>query len=45
VREPQLASLGRRRRILLDGLTVHALAELIASCAWPVIARFKDTRR
>ncbi|MBO0741114.1 MAG: hypothetical protein J2P51_06785 [Hyphomicrobiaceae bacterium] len=44
VREP-LAALGRRRRIPLDGLTVHALAELIASCAWPVIARFKETRR
>jgi hypothetical protein len=26
-------------------MTTHALAELIASCAWPAIARFKDTAR
>jgi hypothetical protein len=45
VREPQLAALGRRRRIPVDGMTIHALAELIASCAWPTIARFKETRR
>jgi hypothetical protein len=45
VREPQLAALGRRRRIPVDGMTIHALAELIASCAWPAIARFKETRR
>jgi len=45
VREPHLADLGRRRRIPLDGMTIHGLAELIASCAWPAIARFKEDRR
>ena len=45
VREPQLAALGRRRRIPVDGMTIHALAELIASCAWPAIARFKEMPR
>jgi hypothetical protein len=25
-------------------MTTHSLAELVAGCAWPVIARFKDTR-
>jgi hypothetical protein len=45
VREPQLAALGRRRRIPVDGMTIHALAELIASCAWPAIARFRETPR
>src|SRR5262245_19521961 len=45
VREPQLAALGRRRRIPVDGMTIHALAELIASCAWPAIARFREMRR
>jgi hypothetical protein len=45
IREPQLADLGRRRRIPVDGMTIHALAELIASCAWPAIARFRETRR
>jgi hypothetical protein len=45
VREPQFADLGRRRRIPIDGMTIHNLAELIASCAWPVIARFRETRR
>ena len=45
VREPQHAALARRRRIPIDGMTIHALAELIASCAWPAIARFRDTRR
>jgi hypothetical protein len=43
--EPQLAGLNRRRRIPVNGMTVHALAELIASCAWPAIARFKDAPR
>ena len=38
-------TLGRRRRIPVDGMTIHALAELIASCAWPAIARFRETRR
>ena len=45
VREPQLAALARRRRVPVDGMTIHALAELIASCAWPAIARFRETRR
>jgi hypothetical protein len=44
VREPQLAALARRRRIPVDGMTIHALAELVASCAWPAIARFRETR-
>ena len=45
VREAQLIDLGRRRRVPVDGMTIHALAELIASCAWPAIARFRETRR
>ena len=45
VRDPQLAALARRRRIPVDGMTIHALAELVASCAWPAIARFRETRR
>jgi hypothetical protein len=45
VREPQLIDLGRRRRIPVEGMTIHGLAELIASCAWPAIARFRETRR
>jgi hypothetical protein len=44
VREPHLIDLGRRRRVPIEGMTIHALAELIASCAWPAIARFKDIR-
>ena len=43
VREPHLVDLGRRRRVPIEGMTTHALAELIASCAWPAIARFRDT--
>ena len=45
VREPQLIDLGRRRRVPVEGMTIHALAELIASCAWPAIERFRETRR
>jgi hypothetical protein len=45
VRDPQLIELGRRRRIPVDGMTIHGLAELIASCAWPAIARFRENRR
>jgi hypothetical protein len=45
VRDPHLVALGRRRRIPLEGLTIHGLAELIASCAWPTIARFREDRR
>jgi hypothetical protein len=37
-----LAELGRRQRLALQGLTVHALAELIASCAWPAIAHYRE---
>lgn len=44
VRDPRLIDLGRRRRAPLDGITVHALAELIAGCAWPAIARFREVR-
>jgi hypothetical protein len=45
VRDPHLIELGRRRRIPLDGMTIHGLAELIAACAWPAIARFRENRR
>ena len=45
LRDATLAELGRRRRIPIEGMTVHALAELIAGCAWPTIARFRDVRR
>ncbi len=38
-------NLGRRRRIPVDGLAVHPLAEVIADCAWPVISRSRDSRR
>ncbi|HEX5999391.1 MAG TPA: hypothetical protein VFZ16_08330 [Hyphomicrobiaceae bacterium] len=41
--EAHLAHLGRRHRIPLAGLTTHALAEQIASCAWPTIAHFRET--
>lgn len=42
VREPHLVDLGRRRRVPIEGMTIHALAELMASCAWPAIARFRE---
>lgn len=42
--QPQLASLGRRERMPLEGITMHALAEMIASCAWPAIERYRETR-
>jgi hypothetical protein len=45
VPEAHLADLGRRQRIAVQGMTTHALAELIASCAWPAIARHRETRR
>ena len=41
VREPQLIELGRRRRLPIEGMTIHTLAELIANCAWPAIERFR----
>jgi hypothetical protein len=40
--DARLADLGRRHRLPLQGLTTHALAELIASCAWPAIAHFRE---
>lgn len=43
--EAHLADLGRRRRMALEGMTTHALAELIASCAWPAIAGYRETHR
>ncbi|MBX9589293.1 MAG: hypothetical protein K2X43_08310 [Hyphomonadaceae bacterium] len=45
VPDAHLASLGRRERIALEGMTMHALAELIAGCAWPAIARYHDMRQ
>ena len=45
VPDARLVSLGRRHRIALQGMTTHALAELIASCAWPAIAHFRESRR
>lgn len=33
--------IGRRRRVPTDGITVQALAELIAACVWPTIARIR----
>jgi hypothetical protein len=42
VADARLASLGRRERLPVMGLTTHALAELIASCAWPAIAHFRE---
>ena len=45
VADARLASLGRRQRVLLQGMTTHALAELIASCAWPAIAYVRETQR
>jgi hypothetical protein len=43
--EAHLAHLGCRRRIAVEGMNTHALAELIASCAWPAIASHRDMRR
>jgi hypothetical protein len=40
----RLASLGRRQRLAVDGMTTHALAETIAGCAWPAIAHDRETR-
>jgi hypothetical protein len=44
VGDQRLADLGRRRRLPVEGMTIHALAELIASCAWPAIARLVEAR-
>ena len=45
VADQRLIELGRRRRIAIEGMTIHALAEVIAACAWPTIARSRETRR
>jgi hypothetical protein len=45
MREARLTDLARRRRLPLEGMTIHALAELIAGCAWPAIAHYRDVRR
>jgi hypothetical protein len=45
VPDARLAELGRRDRLALRGVTTHALAELIAGCAWPAIAHFRETRQ
>ena len=42
--DAHLASLGRRERIPVADLTMHTLAELIAGCAWPAIARYQEMR-
>jgi len=44
VPDARLADLARRQRIAIKGLTTHALAELIASCAWPAIAHFREAQ-
>ena len=38
------AELARRRRVPLDGVTIYALAESIAGCAWPAIAHHASAR-
>jgi hypothetical protein len=40
--DARLAALGRREHLPVAGLTTHALAETIASCAWPAIAHFRE---
>jgi hypothetical protein len=42
--DPHLAHLGRRQRVPLRGLSTHALAELIATSAWPAIAYVRETQ-
>jgi hypothetical protein len=42
--DARLASLGRRQRLAVEGMTTHALAEMIAACAWPAIAHDRETR-
>jgi hypothetical protein len=36
--------LARQRRVALAGMTIHALAEAIAGCAWPAIAHHASAR-
>lgn len=43
--DASLMQLGRRRRLAINGMTTHALAELIASCAWPAISHHTETQR
>jgi hypothetical protein len=45
VPDARLVTLGRRRRIPVQGMTTHALAELIASCAWPTIDHFTKSQQ
>jgi hypothetical protein len=40
--DARLTDLGRRQRVPAQGMTTHALAEMIASCAWPAIAHFRE---
>lgn len=42
IQDARLMNLGRRRRIPMQGMTTHALAELIAACAWPAIEHFSQ---
>jgi hypothetical protein len=42
VPDARLADLARRQRLPVKGLSTHALAELIASSAWPAIAHFRE---
>jgi hypothetical protein len=44
VGDQRLIELGRRRRIPVDNMTIHTLAELIAACAWPTIAHLRNAR-
>jgi hypothetical protein len=44
VPDARFADLGRRQRLAVKGLTTHALAELIASSAWPAIAHFREAQ-
>jgi hypothetical protein len=44
VPDARLADLARRQRMPLQGMTMHALAEMIAGCAWPAIARYREMR-
>jgi hypothetical protein len=43
VPDARLADLARRQRMPLQGMTMHALAEMIAGCAWPAIAHYRET--
>ena len=43
--DARLMALSRRHRLAVTGLTIHALAEAIAGCAWPLIASFTDAHK